>query len=156
MNRKTLLSITFVLCFVLLFGSISIIIFSQNPEQIIQGKWDEKGWYFERTETPVVNEKQASIDDEMRGEILKDLEIPHATEFVFNDDKTFEVNGNQKHHPPIKWNIKGRGHILELTQDGKLMSSFQIEELNEKRLILHLNFDLQVKGIVKIVLEKKE
>ncbi|MEJ5056521.1 hypothetical protein [Sphingobacterium sp. MYb382] len=150
LKRSTLIKITYILIGVLLIVSLTSVISLQSPERLIQGTWKEKAWYIEKGESsgPMLINQQG-----LRNEILTDLELLHYGIWDFQKHK-LTTYGMKQEGSSVEWLIKGRGHILELRKAGKRIETFQIQQINDDLLELHLNFDLQVKGVMKIVLER--
>lgn len=149
-NRSTLITITYFFIGTLLIVSLTSIITLQSPERLIQGTWKEKEWYIEKGESsgPMLINQQG-----LRHEILTDLDLSHYGIWDFQKDKLTTYDMQQK-SSSVDWLIKGRGHILELRRAGRRIETFQIQQISDDVLELHLNFDLQVKGVMKIVLER--
>lgn len=150
LHRDHLIKLTYILIMALFSVSLTTIVSSKSPELLIQGVWMEKEWHMEKgDESTQVN----IMDNGLREEILKDLELLHYGIWDFSADRLTTYD-TQQMGTSVEWLIKGRGHILELRRDGKRVETFMIQRINENTLELHLNFDLQVKGIVRIVLER--
>jgi len=150
LNRSLLIKVTFCLIAAMLIIALTSIISLQSPERLIQGTWKEKEWYIEKGETTgfgIINQQA------LRNEILSDLQLSHFGIWDFQKDKLTTYDMAQQ-SSSVDWLIKGRGHILELRRAGQRIETFQIQQINDDLLELHLNFDLQVKGVMKIVLER--
>lgn len=152
-SRNLLIKVTYLLIAGLLFTSVGFVIYSENPERLIQGEWQEKEWHLEKDNAEQQYMGVSILSQGLRAEILRGLEEFHHGVWKFD--------GNRVVHPvdgvvrdEMEWYIKGRGHILELRRDGKPLESFQIQRIDENSMVLHLNLDLQVKGVIKIVLER--
>lgn len=135
----------------LLIGTTSILYYAKNPERILVGTWEEVSWEFER-----VNVDSALINNEFekkqREEIYKNLVIHNAETWEFSSEKKLFLNN--KDHSNINWAIKGRGHILELKYGGKQSETYQVQRLTDNELVVFYNFDLQIRGIVKMTFKK--
>ncbi|MBD1426528.1 hypothetical protein [Sphingobacterium arenae] len=153
MNRDVLVKLNYLLLALLLIGASFIIRHAESPERLIQGEWIEKEWRLEKDNASVVEESQ--MQSRLKKEILQNVEDLHFGIWIFEEDGILKSTSS-KHNDAIEWFIKGRGHVLELRRDGRTIESFQIQKISKTTLVLHLNFDLQVKGIIEIVLEKKE
>ena len=148
MNRNVLVKLNYLLLAVLLIGTSFVMRYAESPERLIQGEWIEKGWRLEKDNATVVQES------ELKKEILQHVEEVHLGIWDFQEDGRLS-SSMPVEDDEIEWFIKGRGHILELRRNGRTIESFQIQEITRSKLVLHLNFDLQVKGIIEIVLERK-
>ena len=71
-KRKILARFNFVLLSFLLLGASSMVMFYENPERLLEGEWEEQGWYFEKVEKSPTFKKQAVIH-----EGIKDAAIAH-------------------------------------------------------------------------------
>lgn len=119
------------------------------------GRVVEKEWRLEKDNASEELASNSQLQEGLRKEILRDFQELHLGVWKFEKDRSLQsADPNQK--SDIEWLIKGRGHVLELRKDGKQMESFQIQQISDDKLVLHLNFDLQVKGIIEIVLERKD
>ncbi|MFZ4861117.1 hypothetical protein ACL9RF_02940 [Sphingobacterium sp. Mn56C] len=155
MNRNVLLKITYALLAVLMLSTLSVVIYYESPERLIQGEWVETTWRIEKDNAAKAIDLESPLYQNLKQEILRDVQLLHRGVWRFSDNGKLQSNkGNNSES--LEWFIKGRGHILELKRNGKSIESFQIQTINQNKLVLHLNFDLQVKGIMEIVLERKE
>jgi hypothetical protein len=135
----------------LFIGSTGILYHAKSPERILVGSWEEVAWEFER-----VNIDASLIDNNFekmqRDEIYKDLIIHNAEIWEFSPDKKLFLNNNDDSN--INWAIKGRGHILELKHGNSKSESYQVLSLTDDELVVFHNFDLQIRGIVKMTFKK--
>ena len=155
LKRDSLYKLNYLLVGVLLLSSLLVVIYVASPEKMIVGEWKEVGWYFEKPDYRVDEQNFAQVlEQNVRIEILEKLEILHVDRWIFQDDGTLEVNDSSVAN--MTWSIKGRGHILEISRDGTPIESFQIQTLNNDQMELHLNLDIQIKGVIKILLERDE
>ncbi|TDS16112.1 hypothetical protein [Sphingobacterium paludis] len=155
MSRDVLVKINYIFIALLLIGSSLVVMYHENPERLIQGEWVEKEWRLEKDNGSEELASNSQLQEGLRREILRDFEELHLGVWKFEENRQLQsadTNQNSK----IEWLIKGRGHVLELRKDGKQIESFQIQQISNDKLVLHLNFDLQVKGIIEIVLERKD
>ncbi|NGM66918.1 hypothetical protein [Sphingobacterium sp. SGR-19] len=153
MNRDVLVKLNYLLLAILLIGASLVIRHAESPERLIAGDWVETDWRLEKDNASPVEELQ--VQSGLKKEILRNVEDLHLGIWRFEKDGSLKSPSSAK-SDSIEWFIKGRGHVLELRRDGRTIESFQIQQINDRKLVLHLNFDLQVKGIIEIVLERKE
>ncbi|MBD1432768.1 hypothetical protein H8B06_08035 [Sphingobacterium sp. DN00404] len=153
MNRDVLVNLNYLLVALLLIGASLIVMHFESPERLIQGEWVEKEWRLEKDNISASSDLQLQVG--LKKEILRNVEDLHLGIWKFYEDGTLQSETSEQ-NSEIEWFIKGRGHVLELRKAGKQIESFQIQQISRDRLVLHLNFDLQVKGIIEIVLERKE
>lgn len=155
LKRESLYKLNYLMVGVLLLGSLLVVIYVASPEKVIVGEWSEVGWHFEKPDYRVDEKNFAQIlENNVRIEILDKLEILHVDRWIFREDGTLEVNDSSV--ATMTWSIKGRGHILEISRNGTPIESFQIQTLNNEQMELHLNLDIQIKGVIKILLERDE
>ncbi|WP_166334836.1 hypothetical protein [Sphingobacterium chungjuense] len=155
LNRDSLYKLNYLLVGGLLLVSLLIVIYVASPEKMIVGEWKEKGWYFEKPDYRLEEKNFAEVlEENIRIEILDKLEILHVNRWIFRENGTLEVDDHSVAN--MTWSIKGRGHILEISRDGTPIESFQIQTLNNDEMELHLNLDIQIKGVIKILLKRED
>ncbi len=154
MSRDFLVKINYIVIFGILSISSLTVSRLDSPEQIIEGEWIETAWSIEKGNTNNTVSTASPVYQELKKEIFSEFHELHLGSWNFSENgKLIATNASRNEH--LKWYIKGRGHILELHRDGKRLESFQIQAISKDKMVLHLNFDLQVKGIIEIVLERK-
>ncbi len=140
--------------FALLLFSGFIILNKESPEKDLIGQWEEVSWEYEK-----VNHDGTLIDfqinDGQQEEIRKNLLIHKSEIWSFFSDHTLDLKTIEGTSEKVVWNLKGRGHILELEHEGKRVEDYQIQYLSPDSMIIHFNFDLQVRGIVKMTFKRK-
>ncbi|MBK7884606.1 MAG: hypothetical protein IPJ81_13110 [Chitinophagaceae bacterium] len=115
---------------------------SDSPEKLLIGKWEEVACEYER------------IDKENTNDIYQNLNLHKGEVWQFdNAHKLIFFNKNYLKET-LNWNIKGRGHILELHYKDKRLEGYQIQEITKDKLVIHFNIDLQVRGIVKLTFKR--
>ncbi|TYP96186.1 hypothetical protein BC792_10785 [Sphingobacterium allocomposti] len=154
MSRDVLIKINYVFVALLLIGASLTVMYHENPERLIQGEWVEKDWRLEKANATPASASTSELQERLKREILQNIEDLHLGVWRFYKDGTLE-SAEAGQGNGLEWVIKGRGHVLEVRKDGKTVESFQIQQISKDKLVLHLNFDLQVKGIIEIVLERK-
>lgn len=138
-----LLSMIFVL-------AILFISNSESSEKLVLGDWKEISWHYEKLNTEDLAKHQSG--DGLRDEIYNSLVIHKAEKWQFKPDGTLQLHGDQDEK--LDWTIKGRGHILELKHKDGRIEDYQIEMLNDRLMVVYFNFDLQIRGIVKMTFLK--
>lgn len=123
-----------------------------SPELLILGDWREVSWQFEKVDRK--DSMDFTISELHKKEILRNVIIHEADTWRFNADRTlsFLVDGKVKEN--LNWNIKGRGHILELLHKEAIVEGYQVVWLSHDELIVQFNFDLQLRGIVRMTFKK--
>jgi hypothetical protein len=130
----------------------------QHPEKAILGTWTEVSWHYEIADSKAVKKKRAhpDADNSLEHEVFSNLIIHKSEQWNF-DRKTGLTLQKEKRSPVrLKWRLKGRGHILQLTYAGDTVENYQIRELTDKRMVLHFENDVHTRGIIKIVFAKKQ
>lgn len=155
MSRDILIKINYVFIALLLIGSSLVVMYHESPERLIEGEWVEKEWSLEKDNASAELASNSQLQEGLRKEILRDFEELHLGVWKFERNRSL-LSGDPNQRSDIQWLIKGRGHVLELRKDGHQIESFQIQQISHDKLVLHLNFDLQVKGIIEIILERKD
>lgn len=139
----------------LLLCSCVILIREESPEQLLVGKWQEVSWEIERVNSEDVKNNAESVGWQKQ-EICGDMIIHDAEIWEFDTKKQLTLTKQDDSVEKLKWNVKGRGHILELKHSDKKIEDFQVHELTKDTLVIYFNFDLQVRGIVKMTFKKVE
>lgn len=126
---------------------------NKGPDKLIVGRWQEVNWKYELVNDPT----KAGLDltSSQIHEITDGLNIHKAEIWEFGSDNTlnlFAKNGELIR--TLTYYVKGRGNIIELKQDGLAGERYEIQYLDDGSLELFLNFDLQVKGLVKLSFNK--
>ncbi|SJN46766.1 hypothetical protein [Sphingobacterium sp. JB170] len=154
MSRDFLVKINYIVIFGILSISSLTVSRLDSPEQIIEGEWIETAWSIEKDNTNNAVSITSPVYQELKKEIFDDFHELHLGCWNFSENGKL-ISTNKHQNEQLKWYIKGRGHILELHRNGKRLESFQIQAISKDKMVLHLNFDLQVKGIIEIILERK-
>lgn len=124
---------------------------SDTPEKLI-GKWEEVSSEYE-----IVTKHDSTsegLTKEQMSEICSDLVIHQAEYWHFVNTNTLNLHKPNDANEDVVWNIKGRGNILELQHSDAVSEDYQIVQLDDDNLVIHLSFDLQIKGIVKMTFKK--
>ncbi len=129
----------------------------EHPEKAILGSWKESSWTYE-----IVDSKSAKKDSTLteknptlEHDVFSQLIIHKSEQWNFGRNSSLVLDKQNQRPVKVKWNLKGRGHILKLTYAGDTIEYYQIKELTDKRMVLHFENDVHAKGIVKIVFTKK-
>jgi hypothetical protein len=139
---------------VLLSGSMYVVTHYRNHEQSIVGKWEEVSWEYEKVDAP--NNDFLGINHDQKEEIWQHITLHQAEVWEFLPNKTVKLFSDNHLAENIEWNIKGRGNILELSHHDNRKEDYQIQEINDDKLVIHFNLDLQVRGIVKMTFKRIE
>lgn len=133
----------------LLSSSFMVLTRMESPELLLAGKWQEVEWEYERT-NHTKDRQEVVISGEQKKEICSQLIIHNDPEWEFDVDQRILTIGDKEQ---LSWSIKGRGHLLELN-GVKGTENYQIVELTQDKLVLYVNFDLQIRGIIKMTFKR--
>ncbi len=150
-------TIIYLAFFGLLIGTFMTLLANDiSPDRKILGKWKEVSWEYEKidTEDSTQSSFPFNITERMKQEIGKDLIIHQAEIWDFSREQGLLLAGKEKEKLTLDWKLKGRGHVLQLKSKDKEPEFYQVQDLADDRMVLHFNFDLQVRGIVKMTFEK--
>ncbi len=153
MTIKNLNYIVLICTFLLVIGFIVSIVNTivlDSPTKHIEGSWKEMSWEYEKSENATVDKK---ISDAIKTEIYKELIIHEAEVWSFLPNGNLELTSD-KNNETLSWTMKGRGNILELSHNATKFEHYNIQILDNNKMILYFNTDIQAKGIVKMIFEK--
>lgn len=144
------------LILILVFCSGMALLKSDSPEQLIMGKWEEVEWQFERIDADSAKMDHKLLDYQKK-ELYENMMIHNAEEWEFFPGKLLTLRQHERSgEKKLKWLLKGRGHILELQYGNEKVESFQVYKLTKDTLVVYYNFDLQMRGSVKITFKKQQ
>ena len=134
---------------------LTLLSLQSTPETNIIGEWKEVSWEYEKLDS--IRKNQEGFDylvtDHIKDQISENLIIHKAETWKFTEDETLEMQGDHIQRS-LHWTLKGRGNILQIDGLDHLTEHYEIQELSTNRLVLHFNFDMQVRGIVKMTFER--
>src|SRR5690606_24256155 len=119
-----------------------------SPAEHIEGSWKEVSWEYEKSENA-----SKKISAAIKTEICKELIIHEAEVWSFLSDGSLKL-ASDKNNETLSWTMKGRGNILELSHKTNKMEHYNIQVLNDDKMVLYFSTDIQAKGIVKMTFEK--
>jgi len=147
------LAFTYGFIVLLLLGSCVVLTRQASPEQLLMGQWEEVSWELEKVRADDRLNDWALTQGQKR-EIYEQMRMHDAEIWTFDTEKRLILSKPDASEEILNWNIKGRGHILELKQAGAKIEDFQVHELTDDRMVLYFNFDLQIRGVVKMTFKK--
>lgn len=124
----------------------------KGPESLILGSWDEVSWEYERVNS--TENSNLPLDNLVKKEICSNMFIHEAETWVFKKNNRLQLVKRGHEEEELIYNLRGRGNILEMIHKDNGTEIYQIQDLTKNKLVLHFNFDLQVKGIVKMTFSK--
>ena len=125
----------------------------KHPEKAILGSWEEVSWKYELVDSAKSDYKNADVS--LEHDIFRERIIHKSESWNFSKNSGLTLEKENQKPVRVKWKLKGRGHILKLIYDGETMEYYQIQELTDKRMVLHFENDVHARGIVKIVFARK-
>lgn len=147
-NQIFIISTT-LLAIVFIISIVSTMVLA-SPIEHIEGSWKEISWEYEKSDNLNVDRK---ISDAIKTEICKELIIHEAEVWNFLPNGSLELISD-KNNEILSWTMKGRGNILKLSHDSNKIEHYNIQVLNNDKLVLYFSTDIQAKGIVKMTFEK--
>lgn len=127
----------------------------ESPEHLILGTWKEHSWEYEKAYSAATLKvmNRDTISESVKDQLGRNLIIHSAETWDFNPDGTLLLQGANT-MKQVKWKLKGRGHILELEYDDRVIEHYNLTELNESTMVLNFDSDIQVRGIAKLRFNK--
>lgn len=137
------------------FGMLWVMDSVQSPEHQILGTWSERSWEYEKAYSHATRKAihRDTISQSVRDQLGKHLVIHSAETWKFNADGTLLLHGADT-TKEVKWKLKGRGHILELEYADSVIEHYNLTELNDSKMVLNFDSDIQVRGIAKLTFDK--
>lgn len=127
----------------------------ESPEHKILGSWKELAWEYEKVYNRAARNDIGpdTISQSVKDQLGQHLVIHSAELWQFKPDGTLLLRGmgNDKE---VKWKLKGRGHILELEYDNRVIEHYNLTQLTANTMVLNFDSDIQVKGIAKLTFIK--
>lgn len=148
---KYIIYLPYLILFTLFIGSGTILSNSKSPEELLVGKWKEVTWKIEKSSN---GGQKIEPDKGQIYEICQNLIIHKAEIWEFEKNKNLTLFSGSNKLETVKWNVKGRGNILEIKHPDQRLEDYQIQVISDDCLIIHFSFDLQVRGIVKMIFTK--
>lgn len=146
MFRKIIYSIFVVALFsplCLLFGKI------RTPERDFLGKWKELTWEYKEAEHFLLNRL-----GNRQNQVAEDsIRIHSAETWDFKRNGVLVLTKADDSSKTMKWSLKGRGNILEIT-DGAVTEHYDISTIAGDKIELNYLTDIHVKESARLVFEK--
>ncbi|UXX78461.1 hypothetical protein N7E81_13955 [Reichenbachiella carrageenanivorans] len=137
----------------MILTSACLLIQLESPEELLVGEWEELSWEYEKVNHQG-NSNYSAIDEAQKREIIQNLILHESEIWQFEPNKRLTFISANGRKESLSWHVKGRGNILELRHDDERIEEYQVQQLSEDLLVIHFNFDLQVKGIVKMTFKR--
>ncbi|WP_313376827.1 hypothetical protein [Chishuiella sp.] len=152
---KTKIILIYISLFLAAIVAITVVVKGRMTEEKILGSWHKENIEFERVNHQD-HEIISYISQIQDKEISHELMIDKVDNLIFEKDSHLKIkNNNRKQNDRLSWKLKGRGNIIEI-KDLKTNNkeTYQVQELSSNKLVVYMNLDLQVRGIVKITFTK--
>ncbi len=140
---------------IMLFTGISVAVLAfignkYNPENEFVGSWDEIDWNIKETEKSVITNlglvtpPSGTDRDSIRFHTAKSWQFKPGGVLILQD----------KHEEKeLEWRLKGRGHILEIT-DGVVTEYYDINLLSDEKIELNYIAPSFVKDYARLVIRR--
>lgn len=131
--------------FAFLFKNVS------SPEKIILGEWKETEWRYDKAVAFAADIAAASRTNTGQPE----FSFHKAEDWSFLPDGRLRlfIAGKEE---LLTWRIKGRGHVLQIKYGNERTENYQLTVLNNERMILNAESDMQARGIAQLIFERKK
>ncbi|UII26228.1 hypothetical protein LVD15_23490 [Fulvivirga maritima] len=127
----------------------------QSAEDKVLGRWQEVSWEYEKIDKKrEVGEENWDINEQQKYEISQGLVFHEAETWHFLPTGELELYNQTGLLSQLEWRIKGHGNILKLEKTDAEVEHYQIQKLDDNKMEIHFNTDLQVRGIVKMTFVK--
>lgn len=149
MRQRILYSISF-LAVVLVFMIFSAL--AENPELMLVGEWQEVTWNFEDEAV-----EKTEVNDRWRKHAGdgQEFAIHRAETWIFLPDGKLKIKGASVEEQ-MRWNLKGRGHILQIKYDNERVENYQLSGLSEQHMVLDLETEVRARGIARLTFQKNK
>lgn len=127
---------------------------SKNPENSIEGQWDELIWEYEKVDkNDTLNQDFKNISEYVKDIIGENLVIHKAESWKFFPNGKLVLEGKE-HSKQVTWCMKGRGNILEIKYDNQNIEHYNITELTKDKMVLNFDTDVHTRGIARLTFIK--
>ena len=124
-------------------------------ESSIVGTWKEVKWAYEGEESFDAYDVRAEAADQLNKKIGHDFFIHENETWVFSDNGALITkSSNNGKEMALRWVIKGRGNILVLKDGTDPVESYNITRLDDNKMVLNFDVDLQAKGVAELTFER--
>ncbi len=140
---------------ILLFTSISVIVLAfignkYNPENEFVGSWDEIDWNIKEAEKSVVT--NLGLVQPPTEEDRDSIRFHTAKSWKFRPGGVLILQDKHE-EKELEWRLKGRGHILEIT-DGVVTEYYDINLLSDEKIELNYIAPSFVKDYARLVIKR--
>lgn len=158
MNILKSVTIYPVFLFLAVVSFLALFLNGTSPHTKLLGTWEEVAWEYEKSDMwadkSQTNEK--IVEPGIKEEIMENRLIHEAEYWTFSEKNKLHMVSNKRKSSDLTWQLKGRGHVLELLHSDGTKEFFNIQELTNDRLVLYFELDMQIKGIVKMIYKRRK
>lgn len=124
-----------------------------SPEKVILGPWEEKTWKYE--EGSAIGADIIAAGKTTQAKSQQGFSLHEAENWEFLPGGKLRLTVNDKVQL-LKWNIKGRGHVLQIKYAPGHVENYQLTELNKDKMVLDAESDVQARGIARLTFERNK
>jgi len=126
---------------------------AKSPGSLLHGEWKEIKWEYERSADPDSAALYEDVKQDVKQMTGNELVIHQAESWQFFPDGTLQLLTPAGQKFSLSWKLKGRGHILELNNQG-VKEYYNIMQLTDDNLVVNFESDLEVRGIAKLTFKR--
>ncbi len=139
-----------------IFLFVTLMSMSKNPENSIEGQWEELVWEYEKVD---INENSSlgfnSISTYVKEMVGENLVIHQVEQWNFLPNGKLILKGKE-YSKQVSWCMKGRGNILEIKYDNQNVEHYNVTELSKDKMILNFDTDIHTRGIARLTFKKTQ
>ncbi|GAA4452010.1 lipocalin family protein [Rurimicrobium arvi] len=121
-----------------------------RPEERIVGRWDEVSWTYAKADNKgAVQFGKEPLSESVKHLISQSKIIHKAEQWDFRPGALLDLHTADK-DVHLDWSILGNGNVLRIRYNNDYEETYQLVELNDKRMVLHFESEQLTRGIVRI------
>lgn len=128
---------------------------TNGTDKQIVGNWVEIDWVYEKVDAydNYDDAEKKQVPEFIKQSIGEQLIIHEAETWHFMPDGRLLLQ-KEDGEEELQWRIKGRGHILQLKHDNNVIENFEIAGIDKENMYLHLETEVQARGIAKLIFKR--
>jgi len=128
---------------------------TQGPDENLVGSWVEVDWEYEKVDAyhDEYDASRKQIPEFIKQSIGEQLIIHESETWTFQPDGTLLLDKGDE-ILKVNWYLKGRGNILKIKYDNRYPEYYEVAHVDETTLIIHLETEVQVRGIAKLTFKR--
>lgn len=129
----------------------------ESPEQQLLGRWSEVDWRYEKLDRPAHQPGDVRWLDNIAFPVPREERlVRHESEWwEFQEGGVLVIHMSRGGTERARWRLKGRGHVVRLQPEGSPQYElYDIEELNDRELVLYYDVGVEVRGIARLRFER--